>query len=98
MMTTSSISSWYSLLNSLLAPKRSVRGKVHDYAKAHRGEEYLFEEEHGDNLAYMTGHGGAIVAGDWLLLNRNGQTIAYQVQTIDYYAFPAEMWIAALSR
>lgn len=98
MMTEPLIHTWYSLLKVLSFINQSSRVKVHDYSQARGGADYLFEEVGGENLAYMTGHGKDIAEGDYLRLKQKGQTVTYQVQAIDYYALPEEMWIAALFR
>jgi len=72
---------------------------THDYTNAHRGFghdiTYRPLDEKGIRLG-ATGWGAGLKAGNFVLLsNGNGET-RYQVESISYFADPADMWKAVL--
>jgi MioC protein len=67
--------------------------KTHDYRKLVAGQDYIFEPIEGGDQAYLTGQGKRVKRGDYLILSDR-----YQVEEIDYYANPPDMWIALLKR
>lgn len=73
------------------------RQKTHHYERYENGVDYVFEAiDPGGAKGYMTGQGRGIQSGDILTLRQNNQLISYQVETIDYYASPDDMWVALL--
>ncbi|WP_246275585.1 hypothetical protein [Brasilonema bromeliae] len=44
----------------------------------------------------MTGQGTGIKRGDYIILCHSSRTCRYQVEDIDYYSEPPNMWIALL--
>lgn len=66
--------------------------KTHDYTKRHWGHDYTFETKDGGQHASMTGWGAGIAARDYLILENGGSSTRYQVDEIDYYADPQDMW------
>ncbi len=81
-------------LQSLLYFTKSP--KIHDYRQYKSGTDYIFELVDNTGTAYMTGQGMTIQPGDYLLLSINDQVCKYQVEEIDYYCNPSDMWIASL--
>ncbi|MEI2581633.1 hypothetical protein [Scytonema sp. PRP1] len=45
----------------------------------------------------MTGQGKGIKRGDYIILCNGSQSCRYQVEEIDYYSEPPDMWIALLN-
>lgn len=85
-----------SLINHYLDPKLKGEPRTHDFTKYVCGEDYIWEAGEAPQQAYMTGTGENIRRGDYIILNRQSQLYRYQIQSIDYYANPDDMWIAAL--
>ncbi|MDJ0707011.1 MAG: hypothetical protein QNJ46_27365 [Leptolyngbyaceae cyanobacterium MO_188.B28] len=70
--------------------------KRHNYTRYNVGADYFFEPAKAEGLGYLTSHGRNIKCGDWIVLGDNVNPNQYQVEAIDYYANPSDMWIAAL--
>jgi hypothetical protein len=85
------------LLNGLNAFVRRSQPSynVHDYTQ-HQPSEYTIEFIAEANKYHMTGQGRGICQGDRILLCQDGQTTRYQVQSIEYYASPSNLWAALL--
>jgi hypothetical protein len=72
--------------------------KTHDYRRLVRGEDYVLEMKDESNCGYMTGQGNGIKRGDYLVL-ANGHGLArYQIEEIDYYSNPSDMWMALVKQ
>ncbi len=56
------------------------------------GQDYVFELAEEDKKAYITGQGRGIKPGDSIILDDDAGK--YQVEKIDYYSNPSDMWIA----
>lgn len=69
--------------------------KIYDYRQLIEGQDYIFESIEGGDRAYITGQEKNIKRGDYLILS---DRFHYQVEEIDYYANPPDMWIALLKR
>lgn len=70
--------------------------RVHDFTNAKRDSDYIFEAIADGTKAYMTGQGRGVKPGDYLLLRMNGDTDRYEIEQVEYYASPADVWIAQL--
>ncbi len=46
----------------------------------------------------MTGYGTELKIGDYLILQDGLYCYRYQIEEIDYYSSPEDMWIASLDR
>lgn len=68
---------------------------VHDYRHQQRSD-YAFELIDQGSKGHMTGQGGRIKQGDRILLCQDGQTVSYQVQAVEYYSSPSDLWTALL--
>ena len=68
---------------------------VHDYRHQQRSD-YAFELIDQGSKGHMTGQGGRIKQGDRILLCQDGQTVSYQVQSVEYYSSPSDLWTALL--
>lgn len=72
--------------------------KIHDYSKLVRGRDYVFDQLHGGLGGYMTGTGKGIKPSDYILVQSGCQPYQYQVEEIDYYSNPSDMWIALVKQ
>jgi hypothetical protein len=70
--------------------------KIHDYTKLNQGEDYLFETIEEGKQAIITGEGKSVNCGEYLILPDNSGSSRYQVESIEYYSNPADVWMALL--
>lgn len=86
-------------LSYLSLPFLKRSPKTHDYTQQVSGENYLFETIDGGIRGYMTGYGKGVKLGDYLIFqNESGSSERYQVDEIEYYSNPSDMWVALLRR
>ncbi|HEY9906866.1 MAG TPA: hypothetical protein V6D18_04580 [Thermosynechococcaceae cyanobacterium] len=71
--------------------KRS-QARTHFYTNRLEGTDYVFERIEASDRAVMTAYGRRVRAQDYIILS-DGR---YQVDTIDYYANPSNLWTAML--
>ncbi|MBD1844706.1 hypothetical protein H6F89_15140 [Cyanobacteria bacterium FACHB-63] len=74
------------------------RRKTHDYTCYEMGIDYFFESISYGSKGYMTGQGKGIRKEDFLLLRFEGVSVVYQVEDINYYSNPSDMWTASLMK
>ena len=101
--TSKDISSiWQEALRFLAAPwSRSGQrksSKTHDFSRAVKGQDYLLEPIGESLRAYMTGYGSGMKVGDYLILREGFDCCRYQVEEIEYYSNPEDMWIASVKQ
>ena len=72
------------------------RKKRHNYTRADVGVDYIFEPAAADGLSYLTSQGRNVKCGDCIILGDHANPHQYQVEAIDYYTNPSDMWIALL--
>lgn len=72
--------------------------KTHDYTRFRNGQDYVFETTDNGSRGYMTGQGKGLKPGDVLLLGGRSHPVRYEIEEINYYANPHDMWIARLKR
>jgi MioC protein len=85
-------------LNSIVQSRPTnskQKSKTYDYRQLIEGRDYIFESIEGGDRAYLTGQGKNVKRSDYLILSDRSH---YQVEKIDYYANPPDMWIALLKR
>lgn len=84
----------------IIAPKDKLtqKKKTHDYSKFIAGQEYVFEPLNQGLEGQMTGIGKGIKPLDYIILQCGSQLCRYQVEEIDYYAEPPDMWMALLKK
>ncbi|MEB3337151.1 MAG: hypothetical protein VKJ46_06810 [Leptolyngbyaceae bacterium] len=71
--------------------------KTHNYTQSIPGKDYVFEWI--DPISgRITGQGRGVRQRDYLVLKHDNTPICYQVEAIDYYADPADMWCALLKQ
>ncbi|BAY17687.1 hypothetical protein NIES2109_02690 [Nostoc sp. HK-01] len=72
--------------------------KTHDYSQFVKGRDYVFESINQGLEGQMTGVGKGIQPCDYIILRRGVELTRYQVEEIDYYADPPDMWMALLKK
>lgn len=72
------------------------RQKRHNYTQYDADVDYIFEPADADGFSYLTSQGGNIRRGDYIVLGNNVNPVQYQVEAIDYYSNPSDMWLASL--
>jgi hypothetical protein len=95
-MTERTKQAWYialiSALEKIVTPSRPP--KVHDFSQQ-PSSSFAFERT-GENQASMTGQGRRVLRGDYILLQFGHKSALYQIQHVDYYSSPSDMWTALL--
>jgi hypothetical protein len=77
----------------------SKRSRTHDLTDCELDSEYVFEAIDQGDRGYVTAQVRGVRPDDYILLRPNGkQTVCYQVETIEYYACPSDMWMARLRK
>jgi hypothetical protein len=82
--------------NAMFSSKGYRAPKTHDYTGYQQGVDYYFEFNHLEARAYMTGRGRGVKQNDRIILQLESVTQSYQVELIDYYSNPSDLWIALL--
>lgn len=72
------------------------KGKTYDYTRAESEDSYIFEPRQGALKGYMTSRVRGIKRGDRVVLPDGCGSSLYQIDRIDYYSNPSDMWIALL--
>jgi MioC protein len=72
--------------------------KIHDFRGFICGRDYVFEPIEGLKKGYMTAQCKGVKCGDWIILEDDSRSYRYQVEEIDYYSEPSDMWIALLKQ
>ncbi len=81
---------------SFSSHKSRQHQKIHDYTQSTDGSDYILESLSEPLKACMTGFGKDIKPSDYIILRQGCESCYYQVEEIDYYADPSDMWIALL--
>ena len=69
---------------------------MHDYTNADQGHDYIFEPINGGIRGYMTGQEKSVKRGDYVILQNGSKSSRYQVENVDYYSNPSDMWLGLL--
>jgi hypothetical protein len=70
------------------------KGRVYNYSESKNEKEFIIELIDQTLLKYgMTGFGSGIKVGDFIVIDEKS-LIKYQVEDIDYFLDPSDMWIA----
>lgn len=72
--------------------------KTHDYSQLIKSIDYVFEPLNQGLEGQMTGVGKGIKSHDYIILKCESELSYYQIQEIDYYADPPDMWMALLKK
>ncbi|MEH2057780.1 MAG: hypothetical protein V7K97_16785 [Nostoc sp.] len=92
--------SFLNKLNLIISPIKELKRqkKIHDYSQQVSGSDYVFESINEGMIGYMTGVGKGIKPCDRIILRQGCESYQYQVEEIDYYSDPSDMWIALLKQ
>ncbi|MEH2062607.1 MAG: hypothetical protein V7K50_10040 [Nostoc sp.] len=87
-------------LTLIISPIKELKHKkkIHDYSQQVSGSDYVFERINEGMIGYMTGVGKGIKPCDRIILRQGCESYQYQVEEIDYYSDPSDMWIALLKQ
>ncbi|MBW4630288.1 MAG: hypothetical protein KME49_33465 [Brasilonema octagenarum HA4186-MV1] len=85
-----------SFYNYILRKTENKHSKTYDYTQYVSGRDYIFESTDNQTIGYMTGIRAGVQRGDYIILCNSSNTCRYQVEDIDYYSEPPDMWIALL--
>ncbi|MBW4602424.1 MAG: hypothetical protein KME29_23380 [Calothrix sp. FI2-JRJ7] len=88
----------WGLLNFLVAKLKVKKQKTYDYTRQVSGQDYVFEPIDDDTKGYMTAQGKGVAVGDFITLQNGAEIYHYQVEQIEYYSHPSDMWTAVLKR
>ena len=77
---------------------RKDRAKIHDYSQYESGSDYIFELINEGSKGYLTAQNKGVQVGDRVILKHLDNRNYYQVESIDYYSNPPDMYIALLKR
>jgi hypothetical protein len=80
------------------ANKLKQKNKIYDYSQKVLGTDYVFERLNEGMMGYMTGVGKGIKPCDRIILREGCESYEYQVEEVDYYSDPSDMWIALLKQ
>lgn len=74
------------------------KNKIHDYSQLSWGSDYVFERLNQGMIGYLTGVGKGVKPCDRIILREGCESYQYQVEEVDYYSDPSDMWIALLKQ
>lgn len=95
----SSISLFIPLFHWLFKKTKSPKNKTYDYTQLVYGRDYVFEAvEDNPAKGYMTAQCQGVKRGDYIILRNGSNSHRYQVEKIDYYSQPPDMWVALLHK
>ncbi len=86
------------LVSFITSRLKQQKNKTHDYSQLVCGHDYIFEPVDNLTQGYMTGQGKGVNCGDCIVLQIGSQVEKYQVEEIDYYSEPSDMWMALLKK
>ncbi|HAG84503.1 MAG TPA: hypothetical protein DCL61_25945 [Cyanobacteria bacterium UBA12227] len=78
--------------------EQAGENKIHYCTVSDEIYDHIFAPKEGGIKAYMTGQGQGIECGDYLILKEKSNGERYQVDKINYYSNPPDMWIALLKQ
>lgn len=87
-----------SLRDFILDKLKLHKHKTHDFTKCVAGVDYVFEVAENLTTAYMTARGKGVKLDDYIVLQINSEFCRYQVEQIDYYSNPPDMWMALIKK
>ncbi|BAZ11095.1 hypothetical protein NIES4071_29200 [Calothrix sp. NIES-4071] len=87
-----------SVLHFLTTRLKAKKQKTYDFTSFVAGEDYVFEPVDNYTKAYMTAQSKGVGVGDFITLQHGAEIYQYQVEQIDYYSNPSDMWTAVLKR
>ncbi|MGB6299886.1 MAG: hypothetical protein WBF90_27455 [Rivularia sp. (in: cyanobacteria)] len=87
-----------SVRNFILDKLKLHKHKTHDFTQRVAGVDYVFETAENLTTAYMTARGKGVKPHDYIVLQINSKSYRYQVEQIDYYSNPPDMWMALIKK
>ncbi len=87
-----------SLRNFFLKKLKLHKHKTHDFTECVSGTDYVFEIADNLTTAYMTARGKGVKPNDYIILQIGSEFCRYQIEQIDYYSSPADMWMALIKK
>ncbi|MFP4103344.1 hypothetical protein [Coleofasciculus sp.] len=87
-----------SLTQKFLSNPPQRLNKTHHYKVSNDRHNHVFVAKDGGIRAYMTEQGQGVEPGDYLILQKGSTSNRYQVDKINYYSSPPDMWIALLKQ
>ncbi len=87
------------LSHEVLTTFKFQQNQTYDYTGLVAGRDYVFEILDNDcTRGCMTARWKNIKCGDYIILPNASGSQKYQVEEIDYYSEPADMWMALLKQ
>lgn len=87
---------WQQSRSSLRSGDRRKTHKTHRYNHGQLGSEFFLEQSSTIPISYMTAQGGRVCQGDYIDIDTPTGHLTFQVNEIEYYSDPADMWMAQL--
>lgn len=72
--------------------------KIFSYDACNIGQTFALETNSDAGFTYMTCQQAGMQAGDWVRMMHPHKTTMYQIQEIEYYEEPSDMWMAKLRK
>jgi hypothetical protein len=90
---------FFFLLSFLLNLSKPRKNKTYDYTDYVCGRDYVFELiEDKPGSCYMTSQSKGIKVGDRIILQNTSISGLYEVEEIEYYSEPSDMWMGLLKK
>lgn len=89
---------FFSLRDFILNKLKRHKNKTHDFTECVYGSDYVFEVAPEAKEVYMTARCKGVKPGDYIVLQIYSESKKYQVEQIDYYSNPSDMWIALIKK
>ena len=87
-----------SLRDLVLDRLKLQKNNTHDFTQCVSGSDYVFEVAENFTTAYMTARGKGVKLNDYIILQIGSDFYRYQVEKIDYYSNPPDMWMALIKK
>ena len=87
-----------SLKDFILNKLKLQKNKTHDFTECAPGSDYVFEVAENLTTAYMTARGKGVKPDDYIVVKTGSESCRYQVEQIDYYSNPPDMWMALIKK
>ena len=89
---------FFSLTDFILKKLKLHKNKTHDFTELVYGSDYAFEVAEDPSKAYMTAQRRGVKTDDYIVLLIGSEYWRYQVEQIDYYSNPPDMWMALIKK
>lgn len=88
---------WQLGQSSVDQQRQARKYKTHRYHQGQLGTEFFLEPSADSRVSYMTAQGLAVRPGDYIDISGSDGHLKFQVDQIEYYSAPADMWMAQLN-